>query len=62
MWGALAIAYVVEAAIVFVSIMVILINACLVILIGVVIYEKFQESRPELCGAKEEEHEQGKDD
>lgn len=103
MWGALAIAYVVVAAIVFVSMMVLLIYAwgkcneeermmgmeypesaasgllaiavlflvsilmavlwpaCPVILIGVVIYEKFQERWPEICGIKEEEDEPGTD-
>ncbi|MBO5484894.1 MAG: hypothetical protein J5979_06765 [Lachnospiraceae bacterium] len=103
MWGALAIAYVVMAAIVFISMMVLLCHAwaksneeermmgmeypestasgllaiavlfltsilmavlwpaCPVILIGVFVYEKFQERWPELCGVKEEEDEPGTD-
>lgn len=34
---------------------------CPVILIGVFVYDKFQEKWPELCGAKEEEDEPGTD-
>lgn len=103
MWGALAIAYVVVAAIVFVIMMVLFCHAwkdtsyeeqmmameypedagsgilaiciffivsilmavmwplCPVILIGVFVYDKFQEKWPELCGTKEEEDGTGTD-
>lgn len=104
MWRTLAIVYVAVAAIVLISMMVLLRHAwgkssyeermmameyqegaesgilaicilfivsilmaalwplCPVILIGVFVYDKFQERWPELCGMKEEEDEPGKND